>query len=48
MRAEIYRLFIGYEGIEDKIWRLADVSSNKRHLNWQHKPVECLNTQTRS
>ena len=28
MRAEIYRLFIGYEGSEDKIWRLADVSSN--------------------
>lgn len=28
MRAEVYRLYIGYEGSEDKIWRLVDVSSN--------------------
>ena len=28
MKADVYRFFIGYEGSEDKIWRLVDVSSN--------------------
>lgn len=28
MKAEVYRFFVGYEGSEDKVWRIVDVSSN--------------------